>query len=290
MRQQFPERGDDARSSGRIRKAAVAGTWYPGHPAALRNDLDEYLARVPAWNAGDVKAVIAPHAGLMFSGHVGAHSYAAASQAAPDVVVLVGPSHYVGFDGVSLWGSGAFETPLGEARIDDRFTETLLHSGIVQELPQAHSREHSLEMQLPFVKHLMPEAAIVPLVMGYQTRATIIALGEVLARAFARTRTLLVASTDLSHFFDAATAGKLDRRVENLVSAFDADGLLAELERYPEAERGRYVACGGGPAVSVMLAARALGASRGYVLKYAHSGEISGDNTGVVGYLAAAFN
>jgi MEMO1 family protein len=102
-------------------------------------------------------------------------------------------------------------------------------------------------------------------------------------------RALLIASTDLSHFFDAETARDLDARVLDAVNRFDADALLATFEQYPEQERGRYVACGGGPAIAVMRAARALGARHGRVLQYGHSGEISGDNSCVVGYLAAAF-
>jgi AmmeMemoRadiSam system protein B len=100
---------------------------------------------------------------------------------------------------------------------------------------------------------------------------------------------LFVASTDLSHYFDASTAVSLDARVQDCVRAFDADRLLAMFERYPDGERGRFVACGGGPAIAVMFAAKACGARDARVLKYAHSGEISGDNSGVVGYLAAAF-
>lgn len=125
--------------------------------------------------------------------------------------------------------------------------------------------------------------------MGFQQRETIDALAHTLATVARNRSTLLVASTDLSHFFDAATADTLDARVRQCVSDFDPDGLLDLFERYPEHERGRYVACGGGPAIAVMKAARTLGAPHGRVLKYGHSGEVSGDNTGVVGYLAAAF-
>ena len=155
-------------------------------------------------------------------------------------------------------------------------------------MPDAHTREHSLEMQLPFLRRLLPNVPIVPMLMGYQTRETIEACAAALASVSAGRRVLLVASTDLSHYFDAARAVDLDRRVQECVSAFDPDRLLEIFEQYPEGERGRFVACGGGPAIAVMLAARARGARHGRVLKYMHSGEISGDNSGVVGYLAAA--
>ena len=143
-------------------------------------------------------------------------------------------------------------------------------------------------MQLPFLRRLMPDVPIVPLLMGFQHRETIEALAEAIATAFKDRRALLVASTDLSHYFDAATAVSLDRRVQACVDGFDPEALLDLFEQYPEHERGRYVACGGGPAIAVMMAARALGARAGRTLKYSHSGEVSGDDSGVVGYLAAA--
>jgi MEMO1 family protein len=276
-----------------IRPAAVAGTWYPGTAGALARDVDGYVAAVdPARDVprGRLEAIIAPHAGLMFSGPVGAYAYRAAAGAGGfETLVLVGPSHFVAFDGVALYPAGAFETPLGPAPIDEALgAELLAASPIVQSMPSAHRREHSLEMQLPFVRHLLPDARILPLLMGYQVRETIEELAAVLGRLAPGRRLLLVASTDLSHYFDAGTAERLDARVRDAVAAFDPARLFEIFEQYPEGERGRYVACGGGPALAVMLAARARGATAGRVLKYMHSGQISGDNSGVVGYLAAA--
>jgi hypothetical protein len=251
--------------------------------------VDEYLQRAGGRAIAGVRAIVAPHAGLMFSGPIGAHAYQAASGSAYDLAVLVGPSHFVAFDGVALYPEGAFDSPLGPAAIDAEGSQAISASAIVQPLPSAHRREHSLEMQLPFLRRLFPDLPIVPLLMGYQSRETILALATALAEAFGRRRALLVASTDLSHFFDAATAASLDARVQGSVADFDADRLLGIFEAYPEHERGRYVACGGGPMIAVMMAARTLGATRGYALRYGHSGEISGDDERVVGYLAAAF-
>jgi AmmeMemoRadiSam system protein B len=270
-----------------IRPAAVAGTWYPGSAGALTREVDAYVAAATV-PAGRVDAVIAPHAGLMFSGPVGAYAYTAAAAGEYGVAALVGPSHFVGFDGVALWPEGAFATPLGDAPVDEGTAAALARFAVVQPMPRAHQREHSLEMQLPFLRRLLPDVPIVPMLMGYQTRQTIEALAEALTSALAGRRALIVASTDLSHYFAADRAVALDRRVLDRVGAFDAAGLLDLFEEYPEAERGRYVACGGGPAIAVMMAARALGAREARVLKYAHSGEVSGDNDGVVGYMAAA--
>jgi MEMO1 family protein len=194
-----------------IRPAAVAGTWYPKTPRALVQDVDAFLQAADEGPAGRVHAILAPHAGLMFSGPVGAWAYKAAARGRYDVVALVGPSHYVGFDGVALWPDGAFASPLGDLPIDASGAAAMLDSPIVQAMPSAHAREHSLEMQLPFLGRLMPGVPIVPMLMGYQHRATIEALGDALSSAFAGRRRLLVASTDLSHFFDAETAARSTR-------------------------------------------------------------------------------
>jgi AmmeMemoRadiSam system protein B len=273
-----------------IRRSAVAGTWYPADPLALRDHVERCLGEADEPPGGAVSAIVAPHAGLVFSGSVAGHAYRALRGCACDAVVLVGPSHYVAFDGVSIQSGGAYDTPLGLAPIETRIAEAFLDSSpVVHVLPSAHEREHSLEMQLPFLRIVLPDAPIVPLVMGFQTRPTIDALAEALVRVLEGRRAVLVASTDLSHFFDAGRAARLDARVVGAVSRFDPGALLDELESYPEHERGRYVACGGGPMVSVMMAARRLGASQARILKRADSSDVSGDTSSVVGYLAAAF-
>jgi AmmeMemoRadiSam system protein B len=277
-----------------IRPAAVAGSWYPASHAALAREVDGYVEAIDPSDPiprGDLHAIMAPHAGLMFSGPVAAYAYKTAAAAGLfDAAILVGPSHFVPFDGIALYPSGAFDSPFGPAPIDAAIGEQLLAiSPIVQALPQAHRREHSLEMQLPFIRRLLPRLKIVPLLMGYQTEHTIRTLADALARVALDHRVLLVASSDLSHYFDARTADTLDARVRDAVSAFDAEALLRTFQKYPEAERGRYVACGAGPVIAVMLAARARGARHGRALKYMHSGQISGDDSAVVGYLAGAF-
>jgi MEMO1 family protein len=272
-----------------IRPTAVAGTWYPGSPGALAADVDTYLGAASPAPVGRLQAIIAPHAGMMFSGPVAAYAYSAAAQQEFDVAVLIGPSHFAAFDGAALWPDGAFDSPLGPAPVDVTGAEALAESPIVHTLLSAHRREHSLEMQLPFLRRVHPSLPIVPVLIGFQNRATIDALADAVARAFAGRRALLVASTDLSHYFDAQTAATLDARVQRCVTDYDADALLDLFEQYPEHERGRYVACGGGAAIAVMKAARALGATEGRVLHYAHSGQVSGDYDGVVGYMAAAF-
>lgn len=227
--------------------------------------------------------LIAPHAGLVYSGGVAAHAYRLLKRTRPEAVVIVGPSHYVAFDGVSLWPRGSFETPLGALVIDEGLADALMASTpVVRNFPDAQAREHSLEMQLPFLAHLAKGTPILPLVMGQQTRATARALGTALAEVIGTRRVLLVASSDLSHFHEARTAAALDEQVLAAVRDLDADGLMLLLERRPEH------ACGGGPMVSVLVAAEALGATTARVLQYGDSGDVSGDKTSVVGYMAAA--
>ena len=135
--------------------------------------------------------------------------------------MLVGPSHFVGFEGVSIYPCGAFATPLGPAVVHAAIAEQLLAgSSLMIEYPRAHEREHSLEMQLPFLRRVLPDTPIVPLVMGVQSRTTSVGLAEILARVLAGTRVLLVASTDLSHYFDAEHAERLDSRVVDHVKGF----------------------------------------------------------------------
>ena len=300
-----------------IRRSAVAGSWYPDNPTRLAVELDLYLAKAAVEIAARApRALIAPHAGLMYSGAVAAFAYKMLSGSSYRSIVLVGPSHFVPFRGVSIWPSGHWQTPFGAIAVDTDLAHAIrMECFDVVDLPSAHEREHSLEMQLPFVAHLQPGARIVPLVMGQQTRETAFALGDAIAAAcrvrdeesgVSRNPThlgpvsvgrvpleteaiesepasvLLIASSDLSHYEPATVASRMDAVIVNHVEALDPTGLMTTLEQEPRH------ACGGGPMVAVMHAARQLGASEAQVLRYADSGDVSGDKSSVVGYLAAA--
>ena len=268
-----------------VRRAAVAGSWYPDDPARLVAEVRAHLANVDDVPDAMPRALVAPHAGLMYSGPVAAYAYSAAQRARPATVVLVGPSHFIPFEGVSIWPDGNWETPLGPLEVDDDLASRIKSaSDVIVEMPAAHGREHSLEMQLPFLAHLLPDVAIVPMVMGHQTKATSFALSGALARAVRESgkEVLLIASSDLSHYEDAAIAARLDGVVLERVGAMDAHGLMRALEHEPRH------ACGGGPMVAVLDAAAQLGASKAQVLRYADSGDVSGDKSAVVGYMAAA--
>ena len=266
-----------------VRPTAVAGTWYPGDARALASAVERHLADGAEDLAGDLVALVAPHAGLMYSGPVAAHAYSLLRNRRFDVAVIVGPSHFVGFNGVAVYPRGGFDTPFGVATIDDDCAQALLRSApVVREHPAAHGREHSVEMQLPFIKHLLPDTRIVPLVMGYQTAETARALGDALGDVLYDRDALIVASSDLSHYQPATTAASLDAVVTGCVARFDADALQRALDARPDH------ACGGGPMVATLRAAKLLGARDAIVLDYADSGDVSGDKSAVVGYMAAA--
>jgi hypothetical protein len=269
-----------------IRPAAVAGSWYSANAEQLAGEVDGYLEAAAATpSLPNVVGLIAPHAGLMYSGPVAAHAYRQLRDRTIDTLVIVGPSHFVAFDGVAFYGRGGFASPLGVAEIDDAFASDLMAAtAVIHEDRGPHRREHSLEMQLPFVRRVAPQARIVPLLVGHQTEATATALSDALGKVGRNKSVVLIASTDLSHYENATTARALDTVVLHQVEKFDPDGLQAALLNNPQH------ACGGGPAVAVMRAARALGATRSAVLNYADSGDVSGDKSSVVGYMAAAMS
>ena len=271
-----------------VRRAAVAGSWYPGTASAVAAEVDSYLeAARAAPPPGRLVALVSPHAGLRYSGPVAAYGYGLLRDVGGGpglTVVLVGPSHRAAFEGVAAHAHGAWETPLGRAAIDEEVSQALLDADpVVFDDPGVHRDEHSLEMQMPFLQRLLPGLRIVPALMGSQSREEVDALAGALAKALAGRPALLVASSDLSHYQPADVASRLDADVVREVGGYDPDGLMARLESHHN------VACGGGPVVAVMKAARALGAEKATVLKYGHSGDVGErDRSHVVGYLSAA--
>jgi AmmeMemoRadiSam system protein B len=269
-----------------LRRAAVAGSWYPGTASAINAEVDSYLdAARSAPPPGRLVALVSPHAGLRYSGPVAAYGYGLLQGTAEGLsVVLVGPSHRASFEGVAVHAHGAWETPLGRAPIDEEIAQALLDADrVVFDDPGVHRDEHSLEMQMPFLQRLVPGLRIVPVLMGSQSRGEVEALGAALGMALAGRRAVLVASSDLSHYQPAAVASRLDAVVVDAVGRFDDESLLRRLETHEN------VACGGGPVVAVMKGARAMGADRAIVLKYGDSGDVGErDKSHVVGYMSAA--
>lgn len=270
-----------------IREPAIAGAWYPGSAIELRQAVSSYLAAVPAKDPAppqSVVALIAPHAGYAYSGQVAAFAYKQIEGREFDTVVVIAPSHRVPFTGIAVFDRGGFRTPLGVMELDRSFITALEKKNrSIRFVPGAHTQEHALEIQLPFLQVLLPRARLVPLLMGDQDWTTCLALADALAEACAGKSVLIVASSDLSHFHPHDAARKLDQVVIDNVNGFDPNGLQNALTQF------RCEACGGGPMVTAMLAASKLGATRSRVLHYANSGDVTGDRSRVVGYMAAVF-
>jgi AmmeMemoRadiSam system protein B len=255
-----------------VRPAAVAGLFYPAVPAVLRSRVEEHLRAAAVPPGAPAKAVIAPHAGYVYSGPIAGSAFAALARRPVRRVVLIGPSHRVAFRGIALPGAAGFETPLGSVRVDAEAVEALEALPAVHALPAAHAEEHSLEVEIPFLQVLFDDFSIVPLVVG---EAGPDAVAEVLERTWGGEETAVVVSSDLSHYLPAERAEEVDRATAGQIVALG--GPLA-------ADR----ACGARPIDGLLEVARRrrLEAS---LLDLRHSGDTAGDRSRVVGYGAFAF-
>lgn len=273
----------DLHRPSKVRRSAIAGSWYPGDALQLRTMIAGFLEQVPSARLdGDLVGLVAPHAGYMYSGQVAAHAYAQlrGKGKALSRVVVVSPVHRMYSGAFAVTENEYYETPLGLVPVDTDLVEVVGRTVPLRRVPQ--DTEHSLEIQLPFLQFLLEKVALTPIMMGDQDWESAQRLGHALAGAIGQDDVLLVASTDLSHFHDAGVARKLDQAVLDLIEAYDPKGLAAALAAH------RAEACGGGPVAAVMLAAQELGATRAVVLQYANSGDVTGDRSNVVGYAAAA--
>jgi len=268
-----------------IRKSVIAGTWYPGNPATLAGEIRNYLGKVPAMAVGGpVVGLVSPHAGYVYSGQIAAYGYRLIGGRRYDSVVVIGPSHRAVFRGASVYASGGYETPLGVVPVDEELAGAILEADpVLNSDRKPHATEHSVEIQLPFLQVVLASFAFVPIVMGAQDYRTCEAVAEAIFRAAKGKNILVVGSSDLSHFHTYEQAKRLDQEVVNLVQKRDHRGLSRELED------GTCEACGGGPVIAAMLYAEKAGARGVKVLRYANSGDVTGDWRQVVGYLSAAF-
>jgi AmmeMemoRadiSam system protein B/AmmeMemoRadiSam system protein A len=267
-----------------VRPAAFAGQFYPADAARLASEIDGYLAAAEAAApaaplAGRIAGLIAPHAGYVYSGKTAAAAYALLRGQAIDTVVIIGPSHRVAFEGVSIWPDGGFETPLGVARVDADLAREIAKFSGFRFRRDAFAEEHSVEVQVPFVQRVLPGAAIVPIVMGEQTRTTIRTLAGALTKACRDRRVVVVASTDLSHFLPVDRAQATDAGTTALIRDLKTETIIRKVEA------GENIMCGGGPVAAVLLFAEKAGQPKVEILARTDSSAFGGP---VVGYLAAA--
>ncbi len=259
------------------RHPAVAGSFYPGDPAILRGMIDDCLAG-PAVGAGEPppKALIAPHAGYIYSGPVAASAYARLSRLRGAVrrVVLLGPSHFVPLDGLAASSAQAFVTPFGSVEVEVGMVEQILTLPQVQTLDAAHLREHSLEVHLPFLQAVLERFTLVPLVVG---RSTANEVAEVLERLWGGSETLIVISSDLSHYHPYERARRIDSGTCEAILALEPDVI------------GPDEACGCRPINGLLEIARRLSLNV-RCLDLRNSGDTAGDKNRVVGYASFMFS
>ena len=270
-----------------VRPSPLAGTWYEGNPAALSSAVDQYLdqAELPEL-PGEVVAVIAPHAGHIYSGPVAGYAFATVRGKTPDLVAVLSPMHQVFDQPLITTAHTAYSTPLGQIPVDDAAVAQLdahlreiLGYGLTR---VAYDQEHSLEIELPFLQRaLAGDFKLLPVMVRSQSPKISRQLGEVLAETLQGRNALLVASTDLSHFYTQKEAVTFDTEMLRRIESFSPEDVFcAEEER-------KGFACGLGALTAVLWAARGLGADTVKVLHHATSGDVTGDYSSVVGYGAA---
>ena len=270
-----------------IRPSPIAGSWYPNNPQKLAIEVDNHLdnATLPDLD-GDVVAVIAPHAGYVYSGAVAGYAFSAVREREFDLVALLSPMHAPHRDAFLSSAHAFYATPLGKIPVA-RDTVNAVSADLEEKLgfgitPIANDREHSLEIELPFLQRaLKNNFELLPIMIRSTNASELKILGQALAKVLRGKNALLVASTDLSHFYTQENAKTLDSEMLRQIENFSPEGVLqAE-------EMGKGFACGRGAVATNLYAARDLGAKKVKILKYATSGDISGDYSSVVGYGSA---
>ena len=269
-----------------IRPPAVAGLFYPGKKIDLDREVAIYLENAPQIEIdGRIIGMVAPHAGYMYSGGVAARAYRQLLDLDIDLVAVIAPSHREYFTEISIYDGFAYATPLGTIEVDREAAEEMAeHNPQIILSEKGHRfEEHALEVQLPFLQKVLDKFKLLPVIMGEHSTDNIDALAQALATVLKDRKALIVASSDLSHFYSAGKAEAMDHLVQDRITHFDEEELFRDLRG------GNCEMCGGGPVVACMKASKLLGADRSRTLMYRHSGDVSGDRTEVVGYLSALF-
>lgn len=272
-----------------VRPSPIAGQWYPAETNQLARSVDAYIAAAGDQTLdGQVIAIMAPHAGHRYSGSVAGYAFAALRGLQPELVVVVSPMHQLYHQPLLTSAHAAYTTPLGRILVDRNAVQEL-EAKLQVELgyglaPVRNDQEHSLEIELPFLQRALPEGwKLLPIMVREINPRLSRALGKALAYVLGKRLAILVASTDLSHFYPQNKAEVFDREVLRRIEKFDPAGVLkAE-------DEGKGYACGRGALAAVMWAAQELGADKARILNYATSGDVTGDFSQVVGYAAGVF-
>lgn len=267
-----------------LRPSPIAGTWYEGMPKPLAARVDEYLAQVKLPEIkGQVIGIIAPHAGHKYSGPVAAHAFAALRGLTPDFVAILAPFHSFAPYPLITTSHQAYATPLGNIEVDKGMMAELQKNLDIPITPIPNDKEHSLEIELPFLQRVLKnEFKLLPIMVRAPEETVAKKLGMALARTLKKKNALIVASTDLSHFYDQQTAHIFDHEMLKCFESFNPFSIF-------EAEQtGKGYACGHAAVAAALWASQKLGADKVQILNYATSGDITKDHSSVVGYGAAA--
>ena len=268
-----------------LRLPAVSGRFYPSDPTELTALIRDYTKTDKTVVRARVKACLVPHAGYEYSGHVAGAVYARIT--IPKKIVILGVRHYPRGENAAILSSGAWRTPLGDAEIDEPLAEALRAAcPLLREDSVAHSSEHSLEVQIPFLQALLQEFTFVPIVLGTLRFEDLMAVGEAIGRVIAASgeEILLLTTSDLNHYENDATTRVKDRKAIDQMLALDARGL------YDTCRNEAISMCGLGPTVAMLKALQSLGSTRAELVRYATSGDVSGDFGAVVGYAGMLFS
>lgn len=271
------------------RMPAVAGAFYPSSPESLKREIERCFlhrigpGRLPRKVDGEEKPLllVSPHAGYVYSGPVAAHGYLQLEgRAKPQIVVILGPNHYGIGSPVSVYPDGEWITPLGSVEIDDELAMKLADlSGIFTLDEISHVREHSIEVQIPFLQYILGEFKFLPICILDQELETCLEVGRALAEALRNYKSfLLIASTDLTHYEPDDVAKRKDRLALERITELDSGGLYDAIARH------EISMCGYGPVAAILEVSKILGAGRAEILKHATSGDVTGDTDAVVGY------
>lgn len=271
---------------GAVREAAVAGSFYPSDANQLRQTVDHFLAQTVTKSVkGDIKVLIVPHAGYVYSGPVAAEAYTQIKGKTYDAVVIIASSHFVAFDGASIFDGEGYETPLGTVPIHVSLVERLKErNSIFSYVPAAHKREHSLEVHLPFLQEVLGDFKLIPIVVGQRSPQVAQIIGLSLAEIARDHSLLVIASTDLSHYKNYADAVYYDTKTVNTFMQGSADNITEYFGKNHDA------ACGQCPVMAAFVYADAIGADTRTLLRYANSGDTAGNKSKVVGYSAIAIS
>ncbi len=268
-----------------VKEPVVAGSFYPAEPESLSRMVRDFLDRAnPPELKGQAVLFFSPHAGYIYSGPVAAYTYKSLGQLKKKLIVLIGPSHYGHFKGASIYTGDYFKTPLGLVPVDTAVARSLINERAdCKYIPEAYQKEHSLEVQLPFLQKTLKDFRVVEILIGHPTRESFHFLTDRLTEIMkSHPEAVIIISTDLSHYHSYEKAKEMDSVVIDAVQRLSVE----DLEKAFRSGRGEM--CGAYPALLGLSVARALGASHGILLKYANSGDTAGRKDSVVGYASIA--